>query len=398
MKSHSNSSQAPEQSEGLLAFLDKYGSCPFEAFSFCEADALILARLSYEPFSLALGSDKEMLLSEAGKQLLSNADYEKELLWKYDRPLLEKLVSSVRYSGVKVSDWSRELDAEDEKQFGALTVSITDEVHYISFQGTDGTLTGWKEDFNMAYETPVPSQLEAVRYVSRELGRKSGSFMIGGHSKGGNLALYSASMLSAEEQERISDVYSFDGPGLPPFMLSSPGYRNIKEKLRRYIPSSALIGVLLECDVPAVVVESSGRDGLEQHDIYSWRITDGVFATVEDVDERSGFVQETISSFLSQMTVEERAYVIDSVHQIFVSTGAEKLDDLLYDDFFRSMTRLRKGFFTLDAKTRRKIRSVLTMFLSTAAGTARESIRAQHKAKNDDKDGLLTFDDAELDL
>lgn len=399
MKSNvSLSGQAPEQSEGLLSFLDEYGSVPFEDFPFCEADSLVLARLSYEPFSLALDPDEELVLSEAGSRMLSSPDYDRSLLWTYDRPLLEKLITSVRYHGVKVSDWVHDLDAEDEKQFGALTISLTDSIHYISFQGTDGTLTGWKEDFNMVYEVPVPSQVEAVKYVDRELERKKGVFLIGGHSKGGNLALYSAVQLPEEKQGRIREVWSFDGPGLPDFMLSAPGYRNIMCKLKRYIPSSALIGVMLAWDIPAVVVESSGRDGLEQHDVYSWRISHGHFVTVESVDERSSLVQETITTFLSQLSREERSYVIDSVHEIFVSTGAEKLDDLLYDDFFRSLSRLRKGFFKLDVKTRKKIRSVLTMFLSTAAGTARESRRLQKKTKAKGKEDLLSFDDTELDL
>lgn len=46
----------------------------------------------------------------------------------------------------------------------------------------------------MAYQMPVPSQEEAVGYLEKTVPHDGRLIRIGGHSKGGNLAIYAAAM------------------------------------------------------------------------------------------------------------------------------------------------------------------------------------------------------------
>ena len=39
---------------------------------------------------------------------------------------------------------------------------------YVSFEGTDHLIGGWKEDFMMSYMFPIPSQKMAISYVNRK--------------------------------------------------------------------------------------------------------------------------------------------------------------------------------------------------------------------------------------
>lgn len=123
------------------------------------------------------------------------------------------LAASPRFRNIQMLGYTEQFDAAEEKQFAAVCFQITPDLCYIAFRGTDSTLVGWKEDFNMAFKCPVPSQKTAVRYLTDAARHCRGKILVGGHSKGGNLAVYAAVKCSEDIQKRIERVYSHDGPG-----------------------------------------------------------------------------------------------------------------------------------------------------------------------------------------
>ena len=133
-----------------------------------------------------------------------------------------------------------------EMQFSAVTAYLADGLTHVLFRGTDETMIGWKEDFNMAFMTPVPAQVKAVDYLHYAAERIRGGFSVGGHSKGGNLAVYSAMKCSRLVRERITSIYSQDGPGFTKETLEDGDFDAIKDRIQKYVPHSSIIGMLFQ--------------------------------------------------------------------------------------------------------------------------------------------------------
>ena len=162
------------------------------------------------------------------------------------RRLFTALAASPRFRDIRVMGYTQQTDPEQEKQFSAMTFQLNGDMGYVAFRGTDSTLVGWKEDFNMAFQYPVPSQEEAERYLAQAAKHCKGELQVGGHSKGGNLAVYAAAHSAGEVQERIARVYSHDGPGFLGAVLRSGEFQAVTAKIDKTLPQSSLVGMLLE--------------------------------------------------------------------------------------------------------------------------------------------------------
>ena len=213
-------------------------------------------------------------------------------------------------------------------QFSAYTADLPDGSRYVAFRGTDSSIVGWREDFSMAFET-VPAQTEAAAYLEKaaEGGKR---LTVGGHSKGGNLAIYAAAHVSPEVQERIDRVYSFDGPGLDDETVASEGYARISGKIRSLIPQSSVVGLLLAHHEEYVVVHSNAV-GLLQHDPFSWQLVGRRFLEVEQVDRASQVVDLTVHEWLKQLSREERQLFVDTLFSLLESGNASNVNGLLSD-------------------------------------------------------------------
>lgn len=227
-----------------------------------------------------------------------------------NRALLSALAASPRFRNISLSSYVSEFDPGLEKQFSALTYILPDKSVYVAFRGTDDTIIGWKEDFNIAFVYPVPSQIRASEYLIDAAARFSGKITVGGHSKGGNLAVYSAFTAPRNIQDRIVRVFDHDGPGFRDGVLDCGGYKNIESKILKTIPQSSLIGMLLEGHKNYTVVESS-RIGVMQHDPFSWKLGDSGFITVEEVSDGAKYLNRTIRDWINSLTDENREKFTD---------------------------------------------------------------------------------------
>ncbi len=196
----------------------------------------------------------------------------------------------------------------------------------VAFRGTDATLVGWKEDFNMSFSGAVPSQTEAVGFIN---GIDGGvlSLYLCGHSKGGNLALYSASMCRSDKRRLIKGVYSFDAPGLDDGAASGEGYKELKGRIHSYLPESSIIGLLLDYHDDYFVIESDGV-GIFQHNPYKWHVKGSHFVSAEGMTRSSRFTERTLHDFLADCSDEERRTIVDTLYSILAASKAVRLRDL----------------------------------------------------------------------
>ena len=249
---------------------------PFEERSFCAVDSLVFAWLSY----LRLPGDMAELTNWQGldvRELLRAECYQDMIgdLWDPEgsRSLLEAVAASPRYRGVRVCGYRTVSDAETTEQFAAMTFRFPAGFSYLSFRGTDSTIVGWKEDFNMAFRCPVPAQESAARYVDEAADTIDGPLLCGGHSKGGNLAVYGAAMCSDVARERIERAYSHDGPGFVEEFLNGNAFADLSSRIDKTLPQSSIFGMMFETQEDYAIVEST-EFSLLQHNPFSW-VVDG---------------------------------------------------------------------------------------------------------------------------
>lgn len=238
----------------LMDYLDWRGDLTLAVSPFNEVDALILAELSFVDFDGIVPPPeigRGLPLCEAAEAFFARhggRDVDMGVLVPDGiSQMLRKLMASPRFRNMTLNGYTALLDDAVEQQFAALTIDLGNGSIYISFRGTDDTIVGWKEDLNMGFLEEIPSQKQSVAYVAR-MARQypDKTIRIGGHSKGGNLAVYSAVKSDGAIQERIVAVHNNDGPGFAWDISETAGHKRIASRIHTVLPQTSVVGMLME--------------------------------------------------------------------------------------------------------------------------------------------------------
>ena len=337
-----------------------YARRELETFSrrgLCAVDSLILSWMAY----LRIPADADEVVAGIrgwdGVRLadLHRAEYFGDYfagMWSEEDGLrlLAAAAASPRLRDVRVVGHVESTDVRAEKQFAAVTFRLTDDLSYVAFRGTDSTLVGWKEDFNLSFRCPVPSQVAAARYLADVAGRLDGELVVGGHSKGGNLAVYAAASVPADVGGRITRVFSHDGPGFLPEFLATGEFANVAPRIDKTLPQSSLVGMLLEQQEGFRVVKSN-RLLIWQHDPFSWRVDGRDFVYLDDLAPDARYLDAAISAWLSSRTNEERERFIDTLYSV-VEASRVRTTRELRADWRRNIPTAARAFADLDPETK----------------------------------------------
>ncbi len=343
-------------------YLDWRGDITLEEKGLNEVDNMILSRFSYLPFSkISLGNDETVgSIMEKFKNF-----QQEEFNIAGDFPLSQKLLKYVRFRNLRVSDYYSIVDNEVEKQFAAICVHLPNNEIYVSYCGTDNTIVGWKEDFNLSFMTHIPAQLEGVKYLKRVASKyPEKNFHIGGHSKGGNVAVYSAVFAGNDIQDRIIDVTNHDGPGFDESIIELSEYKRILNKIFTYIPQSSIIGRLLEHKEKYKIVESTEK-GIMQHDIYSWQVMGSKIIQSQELTNGSDFINQTLCNWLKNTSREQRKQVIDVIYSLIITTDATTCREFSKSRF-KNINEVLKQYKTLDEEDKKMISEVVFALVNSA--------------------------------
>ena len=303
----------------------------FETFaerSLTDVDSLVLSCLSYFHYQGdAVRSREGVLVGDLF--CAEHLDAMAHGLWDAEGlvRLLALVSASPRFRDVRVSEYVDDFDVAAEKQFSACVLRLPDGDAYVSYRGTDNTLVGWKEDFNMAFETGVPSQYAAIDYLERVAPGIEGRIFLGGHSKGGNLAVCAAARCSAEVAARLGRVFSHDGPGFTEEALADELWKERSGLVSKTVPRSSVIGMLFERQEDYAVVESATM-GLTQHDPFSWVVEGEDFVRCDDLGRGASFVDKGLNEWISSMTREEREGFVETLFSVLGAAGEDTFADL----------------------------------------------------------------------
>ena len=312
----------------ILDYIKWRGDLLMEKVPFCDVDALILAQLSYSRLTDIVDEafdGEPVTLGEAGAKVLAEPDRLKQA---EDDDLWKLAIESDRFKDLVLRGHVDRFDIETEKQFSAMTVLIPDGKAAVVYRGTDLTIVGWKEDFNMSFADFVPAQADAVDYLNQAAkALPDREFYLCGHSKGGNLAVYGGAFCEHQIQERILTIRSFDGPGFSEENVQKPGMKAILPKTRTFLPQSSVVGMLLEHEEEFTVIHSRSI-GLMQHDVYRWEIMGNGFVVEEETTDSSQFIDKALKQWLQNMPKDKREGFVETVFSILDDCDAVTLKEL----------------------------------------------------------------------
>ena len=347
------------------------GDLSFTQSPFNPVDNIIFSQLSYLPLDrIVPGIDEKKGISIGltaeifAEKLRRESSMRKAVMFKEDSAFISALGASTRFRDCELRGFMNHIDISQEKQFAALSIITGDDYSFIAYLGTDATLVGWKEDFNMSFSDAVPAQLEAVSYLEKMAKEINGSLRIGGHSKGGNLAVYAAAFCGQKTNRRISAVYSNDAPGFHRRVIESEGFQRIKDRIYSFVPQSSVIGMLLEHGEDYTVIKSS-ETGLMQHALYSWEVTHNGMVYLDKITQESRFVDKTLREWINGLDYEHREQFIEALYTILSAAQVKSFPELTAD-WFKSTGRMIQSFKNIDESTRTLMGKTLTALFRAA--------------------------------
>ena len=360
----------------ILDYLDWRGDITFAERPFNEVDNLLLAELSYLDFDGIVPADfaAAVPLPDAVAAFTKRTPHAEMGVLVPDKipGLGQKMAASARFHEVMLSGCVCKLDEATETQFAALCAALPDGTVYAAFRGTDDTIVGWKEDFNMGFLPIVPSQREAADYLCAAAAAfPAQKLRAGGHSKGGNLAVYSAVWCGEAVQDQILAVYNNDGPGFRTSLLGRPEHQRIANRIQTILPESSVVGMLLEHEESYQVVRSS-QVGLMQHDGFSWQVQGPQFVHLSGLTEGGKIVDGALREFVRGLDQEQRIRFVDALFEVLTCTNAATLTDLK-EGGFRTVYSMLKTVRDLDPDTRHALSGTLGLLVRSGVKSISQS-------------------------
>ena len=358
-----------EKNGTVMDYLRWRGDLTFAQDGFNEVDDLVLCIISYlnfrrfddlrttDPAKAVALPDVAARLTEEDEQLgLSELDY---------IPLMRLAAETARFREVRMFGFTHEWDETKEMQFDAVSYLLPDDTLLVSFMGTDTSLVGWKEDFNMSFLTAVPAQERATAYtVEMAAACPDRKLRIAGHSKGGNLAAYAGMFVDEATRARIQTVYNFDGPGFNEATISSEEFGKVDMRIRTFVPQSSMIGILMWHREPFTIVRSNGV-GVFQHDAYTWQIMGGDFIKLSERTGHSHFADDTIKRWLEELKPDMRRQAIDGIYAVLSASNGMNVSDLFEA---RNTMSVLKAAGAMDEKTRSAVLEAFRLLGSSMIG------------------------------
>ena len=366
--------------KNMLDYIKGFGHVSFEERAFSEIDALVLTELEYLPLEKVVPSDENGENFVTVKEIAEYMQEHKQELFD-ENPMMiteerhevsQVIADAPRFQSLKFFGVVSEWDKDTTKQFAAVTVEVEPSVRLVVFRGTDETLIGWKEDFLMTYSPLVAAQTDAKEYLAKQASLWGGDLMISGHSKGGNLAIYAAATQEEDVQLRIVDIFCFDSPGLYRSVLETKGYQNIVPLAMRYIPQDSLVGLMLESEVPYVIVKSNAS-GAMQHSAMTWEIEDGQFIKMEKLTKNSQLNDQTFKKWTESVSDEDLELFWNVFFELLFSVGIDTVNDL-YGQFMHYVQEFLKAAGNMDEEKRELLTRIALLLVSTRFEVWKDSL------------------------
>ncbi|MCX4248978.1 MAG: DUF2974 domain-containing protein [Bacilli bacterium] len=352
------------KSQNIIDYIKKYGEYSFELVPFNELDSLIMSSLSYVSFSSILNNVRDKItIKEAGTKFFS-MHTKKELKdnvfsVKTGIKVFASIYKTKRFQNLIITKYKRV--SNEDKQFQAICININSRLSYLSFEGTDDLVSGWIEDAKMSYSFKVPAQKEAIKYINHHFNPFSNrKYILGGHSKGGNLALVAAMYARNILKSKIKEIYVLDAPGLREKEINSPEFKSIEDRVKRIIINYSIVGVLFKNTEKVKIVESL-KKGPMAHNLINWRIDDKEFSYTK-LSAFSRNFKEKVDNWLNSYNDYEKQEFVNNLKELFKRSEIVSLIDIK-NNKIRKLHKLIKESKKLDSKSKDIVNTLIKFLL-----------------------------------
>ena len=330
----------------------------FEESEFNEIDSLVLSKLSY--LEIDAVSHKNKALKDLKNDKIQNV-FNTIRMSRLNKKFLYFLSISKRFKNVKIKNITKKVNYIKHQYFIAITFELNKQNIYVAFRGTDSELLSWKETFDMMFSDRIPSQEQADKYLRRVTKNFSGNIFVGGHSKGGNLAIYSVLNQDIKTQEKIKKIYSHDGPGICNDLSLSPNYKLIRKKINKTLPQSSIIGLIFEKDKNYTVVKSK-KIWFLQHDPYAWIVKKNKFALAKDITNFSKRTSNSIKKWVKSVSAQKRTLFVDTVFFVLSSSKAKSWIELK-KSWKKELPNIVNSILNIEEDVAKQVKDMLKLFI-----------------------------------
>jgi len=359
-------------------YLDWRSDVTFDVDPFNEIDNLILCQLSYINWEGILpdyDSGKTMSIEACCKKYFKTYSEEdimaRNAMTKMVPFLLYKMINTNRFGGMRIGGFVNTLDSETQTQFSVITFHLNDNSVFVAFRGTDNTVLGWKEDFNMSFMSQTAGQMLAVQYLNDNFNNTRKIIRVGGHSKGGNFAVYGAAFCKPNIRKKIVDVYSNDGPGFEEHILQKKEYKKLLPKVHSFIPEYSIVGMLMENEYDNKYVVSTNK-GLMAHDAMSWQVFKNRFEVVEEVSPDSVLIAKTIKTWYKDVDKNTREVFLDILFTALFSQSNIVSD--LTESPLKTLSELKKSVDALPEDQQKLFNDIIYKLIKSSQSVMTENL------------------------
>ena len=333
---------------------------------FTELDILLLTEITYLNYDTIVTDGLDLQKASRLTDVPQYMPQENSMMnTKHRLALLQQAASVKRYKNIKLLGYVNDIDLDVQKQFAAMTYKIDLDTFVIAFRGTDDSIIGWKEDFHMTYMEHVPAQQTAVHYVQKVMKAfPKATFILTGHSKGGNLATYASSQVEPALQDRIKQIYSFDAPGLNHTIIETEGYQSIASKIKRYIPQGSIVGMMLETPKQAHIVKSVAIGGIAQHDTFSWQIENEHFVLLDTLNPDSIQTDKTLKEWVETVPDDELKDFFDVFFGLILDAQITSIDEFFQPNSIKKVLTIVQNAHALTEQEKEMLNRLTRLLIS----------------------------------
>ncbi|MDE7247964.1 MAG: DUF2974 domain-containing protein [Lachnospiraceae bacterium] len=353
----------------ILDYLREYGGYTLEEKPFSDVDSLVISQFSYLKFDGIVPGPEKGYAPVSLAQIAAHEDYDHlygdERYRKDNTALFSGMLKSRRFGEMRLWNYVNQIEPEQESQFSALVCGLSEELFFVVFRGTDESIVGWKEDLNLAFSEPVPGQRRSVTYLTQAAETIPGKFFVGGHSKGGNLAVYAAMYCDPQVRARITAIYDHDGPGFRPEVRAHGAWQEIEGRIHKTVPRSSLVGMILYTEGDYRVVESK-TIGPAQHNPYTWLITGDSFRIVDEIRPGQKFMDQAINEWILSLDQEQMHVFVDTLYRVVQASETDNLIDFTAH-WFQSMQKIGKAMSEVDEETAKVVMQIMRAFFEVVS-------------------------------
>ena len=372
----------------ILDYLREYGDYSLEEKPFSDVDSLVISQLAYLKFDGIVPGPEEKRPPVSLQEIAAHADYDHlyadERYRRDNTALFMGALNGRRFGNLHLWNYVNLIEPERESQFSAVVCGFSGGLTYVVFRGTDENMVGWKEDLNLAFSEPVPGQLRSVPYLEQAARTIEGGFFVGGHSKGGNLAVYAAMYCEPAVRERIERIYNHDGPGFRPEVRQQGAWQEIEGRIHKTVPRSSMVGMLLYADIAYRVVESK-TIGLAQHNPYTWLVKNGDFRMADEIRPGRRFVDQTLNEWILSLDQEQMHIFVDTLYGVVQASETDNLIDFTAH-WVQNVQKIGRAISEVDEETAKVVMQIMRALFETVSRHAKEQAHPERRLKHQRSD------------